>query len=180
MNPGTPLMLRAFNASNLHQQLISILGGTWTHAVNSNANVVPVVAKGKVFVASNLQLRIYGLTGQQLANKVSEPDWLTPSPADKVSCPATISPADAVPGKAAVHVVHGTVCEASDNHMRLTLRSGRAVRIDIAGVFDRQRRVLLTPGRPLRVSFTIDATGVAHAEEISPSHVLSPAVPADR
>ena len=34
--------------------------GTWTNA-NTNANIVPVVANGKVFVASSGQLNIFGI-----------------------------------------------------------------------------------------------------------------------
>jgi len=51
----------AFDAMNLQHQLLSIPAGTWTHAVNSNANLVPTVANGKVFVASNQQVQIFGL-----------------------------------------------------------------------------------------------------------------------
>jgi hypothetical protein len=179
MNPGTPLTLRAFNAADLTQPLVSILGGTWTHAVNSNANVVPIVAKGKVCVASNLQLRIYGLLGQQSPGGVIVPASLTPSPADAVTCPAEISATQALPGQAAVHEVYGTVCEVSGTHLRLALRSGRSLSVDMSGAFDRHPRVLLTPGRPLRVSVTIDENGMAHAEEIAKSHLASPVTPAD-
>jgi hypothetical protein len=177
MNPGTPLTLHAYNAANLNQQLISILGGTWTHAVNSNANVVPVVAKGQVFVASNLQLRIYGLTGQQ--SKVQEPASLRPSVADKISCPSEAAVASVFSGKG-THDLYGTVCEYSGDRLRLTLRSGRSVSVDTAKAFERSSPVLLTPGRPLHVSFTVDQAGVAHAQKISRSHAFSSVTPADK
>ena len=60
-NPGTPVTLRAYAASDLTKQLVSIQAGTWTHAYNSNANLVPTVANGRVYVASNQQLQILGL-----------------------------------------------------------------------------------------------------------------------
>jgi len=60
-NPGTPVTLRAYAASDLTKQLVSIQAGTWTHAYKSNANLVPTVANGRVYVASNQQLRIFGL-----------------------------------------------------------------------------------------------------------------------
>ena len=179
-NPGTPLTLRAYSASNLQQQLFSILGGTWTHAVNSNANVVPTVAKGKVYVASNLQLRIYGLIGHEGPDKVIVPASLTPSAPASITCPAKISPFAAVSGAAPVHELYGTVCQASGTEMRLALRNGRAISIDVSHAFDRHRQVLLTPGRPLHVSVTIDKNGVARAQKISPSHMISPLTPADR
>jgi outer membrane protein assembly factor BamB len=62
-NPGTPVTLWAFDVNNLNSALFSVQAGTWTHAVNSNANIVPTVANGKVYVASNMQLQIFGLLG---------------------------------------------------------------------------------------------------------------------
>ena len=180
MNPGTPLMLRAFDAANLGHQLIAILGGTWTHAVNSNANMVPIVANGKVYVASNMQLRIYGLTQQQDSRKVTEPASLTPSKADNISCPAEIAASAAVGGTAATHQLYGTACQVSGTQLRLALRSGRAVSIDISNVQESRKHVLLTPGRPLHVTLTVDKSGVAHAEKIAPSHMMSSVTPADR
>ncbi len=177
MNPGTPVTLHAYAANNLSQQLISILGGTWTHAVNSNANIVPTVAKGRVYVASNMQLRIYGLTGT-LDGTARDP--ITPSLPDTITCPASIDPAAAVTGATRVHQLYGTVCQASGSELKLALRSGRAVSIDTGTRFNARRPVLLTPGRPVLVHFTIDKAGVAHAQKITPSHKDSSLTPADR
>jgi hypothetical protein len=41
-------------------QLLRVAAGSWPH-INGNANLVPVVADGRVFVASNMQLQIFGL-----------------------------------------------------------------------------------------------------------------------
>jgi hypothetical protein len=60
-NPGTPLTLWAYDPTNLSQPLFSAQAGTWTHAVNSNADLVPTVAGGRVYVAGNEQLKIFGL-----------------------------------------------------------------------------------------------------------------------
>ena len=53
-------------------RLFSGVAGTWPN-LNGNANLVPVVANGKVYVASYRQLRIFGLTPaaskSQTANK---------------------------------------------------------------------------------------------------------------
>jgi len=62
-DPGTPVTLMAYAASDLTQQLLSIEAGTWTHAKKSNANLVPTVANGRVYLASNKQLQIFGLLG---------------------------------------------------------------------------------------------------------------------
>jgi hypothetical protein len=60
-DPGTPVTLMAYAASDLAQQLVSIEAGKWTHAAKSNANLIPTVANGRVYVASNRQLQIFGL-----------------------------------------------------------------------------------------------------------------------
>src|SRR5271165_1272805 len=84
-DPGTPLTLMAYDASNLGSQLFSAQAGTWTHAVNTNANAVPTVANGKVYVASNKQLQIFGLLAHK-GSKAALPKSLVPSAPDVVSC----------------------------------------------------------------------------------------------
>ena len=57
---GTPtVMLHAFDAANA-TRLFSQPAGTWPN-LNANANIMPVVANGKVFVASYRSLSIFGL-----------------------------------------------------------------------------------------------------------------------
>ena len=176
-NPGTPVTLRAFDASNLSHQLFSTLGGTWTHASNSNANIVPTVAKGRVYVASNMQLRIYGLLGQHDERK-QVVDPIVPSQPETVSCPASITPAQAVRG-GGVHELYGTVCQATGHELKLALRSGRAVSIDTSAPYTQHRPLVLSPGRPLHVELTVDHAGIAHAQKIAPAHMISPETPAD-
>ena len=61
---GNPLFLYAFNpesvSGGLMQQLVKIQAGAWPN-LGGNSNLVPVVANGEVFVASNKQLQIFGL-----------------------------------------------------------------------------------------------------------------------
>jgi outer membrane protein assembly factor BamB len=59
--PGTPVTLYAYDAMNLSRQLFFAKAGTWRHAYNSNANLVPTIANGKVYVASEKRLEIFGL-----------------------------------------------------------------------------------------------------------------------
>ncbi len=177
-NPGTSMTLRAYDASNLTHQLFSILGGTWTHAVNANANIVPTVAKGRVYVASNMQLRIYGLLGQQDLKKPPV-DPIVPSTPDTISCPATVSAANVLHGSGAQEL-YGTVCQVSGTELKLALPSGRALSIDTSEVPSQHRPVLLTPGRPLHVRLIVDKSGVAHAQKIAPAHMLSTNTTAER
>jgi len=176
-DPGTPITLKAFDASNLTKQLFSAQAGTWTHAVNSNANVVPTVANGKVYVASNRQLQIFGLTTQAAAARVAR-TALAPSQADSVTCAPAESAASAVRNsRAGTHQFYGRVCRASDSEMQLSLRSGFSLVIDIR---DARRWLALTPGRTIHVEAVLDRNGAAHAIRISPAHTLSALTPADR
>ena len=50
------------------KKLFSGTPGAWPN-LTGNANLVPVVANGQVFVASNQQLQIFGLTGAKTKKK---------------------------------------------------------------------------------------------------------------
>jgi hypothetical protein len=174
-DPGTPITLHAVAASDLSQQLVSIQAGTWTHAVNSNANLVPTVANGKVYVASNKQLQIFGLfpTASRVSAVAKPP---VPSEPAVVTCPAEVAPI-ALGGGTGVHQFHGTVCEVTGNRLRVALPGKRSISVDIAEASAHQRMPLLTPGRPIKVRATIDEKGVAHAQRVSHSHALMEMAP---
>jgi hypothetical protein len=56
-------MLYAFNATptgGLLPQLFAGVAGSWPNT-GGNANIVPTVANGRVYVASNKELQIFGL-----------------------------------------------------------------------------------------------------------------------
>lgn len=181
-DPGTPVTLQVFDASNLRKQLFSAQAGTWTHAVNSNADLVPTVANGKVYVASNKQLQIFGLLGAPTQRHVSVLG-LQPSNPDAVACPSNESAIDALQGavrNSGIHRFSGTVCHLENNQLQLALRNGRSISIDIRAAFATHRQVVLSPGRTIHVRTRIDSKGIAHAERISPSHTLSPLTPTDR
>lgn len=61
---GDPIFLFAFNPESLTggtmKQLFRFHAGTWPNT-GGNANLVPVIANGEVFVASYAQLQIFGL-----------------------------------------------------------------------------------------------------------------------
>ena len=69
-SPSGPLRLLAFNPDGKKpmKQLFAKIGGAWPN-LGGNANLVPVVANGQVFVASNQQLRIFGLLGGSAKSK---------------------------------------------------------------------------------------------------------------
>lgn len=175
-DPGTPVTLLAYAASDLTQQLVSLQAGTWTHAVNSNANIVPTVANGKVYVASNKQLRIFGLFSKK-AHAAVVPHFLSPSPPTVISCGPAQTPLAAAGGSHTfAREFYGTICRVNGNELQLALPSGRSIVLDTSDAFAQNRRILRTPGRPVQVRATIDAKGRAHAQNTAPSHLLS-AVP---
>jgi hypothetical protein len=57
------MYLRAFDAANIGRQIFFSTAGNWSN-YNSNANSVPTVANGHVYVGSYKQLQIFGLLGQ--------------------------------------------------------------------------------------------------------------------
>ncbi|MFZ0733448.1 MAG: hypothetical protein WAM79_14060 [Candidatus Sulfotelmatobacter sp.] len=61
---GHPIFLYAFNPRSVTKgtmkQLAKVQAGAWTNT-GGNANLVPVVANGEVFVASHNQLRVFGI-----------------------------------------------------------------------------------------------------------------------
>jgi hypothetical protein len=71
-NSGKPqIHLFAFDPDSggtIMKQLFKGISGAWPN-LGGDANLVPVVANGLVFVASNQQLQIFGLTGEKTKNK---------------------------------------------------------------------------------------------------------------
>jgi hypothetical protein len=180
-DPGTPLQLLAYDASNLQTPLLNIQGGTWLHASYSTPNLVPTVANGQVYVASNKQLDIFGLLPPKgTAARAALPLPVAPSKPDVVTC-APIEPAlAAVSVTSPTHEFFGTVCSVRQNELQISLRSGHSITLDISQASIRQRRVSLTPGRAIHVSASIDQKGAAHALQITPAYHASPGAPADR
>jgi hypothetical protein len=175
-DPGTPVTLQAFAASDLSQQLVSIPAGTWTHAVNSNANIVPTVSNGKVYVASNKQLQIFGLfSAASKTTAATRPP--APSTPDAVSCPPEVAPLTAMEGTGAgVHEFRGTICKVTGNQLRVTLPGQRSISFDMTEARS-HHTPLLTLGRPIKVRATIDEKGSAHAQRITHSNAIPEVTP---
>ncbi len=96
MNPGAPISLYAFNPESgggTMAELFATTAGAWPNT-GGNANLIPVVANGQVFVASNKQLQIFGLTGgNAVATTTTLSSSVNPSLLGKpVVFSATVSP----------------------------------------------------------------------------------------
>jgi hypothetical protein len=181
-NPGTPVTLWAFDpSSNLTQALVSIPAGTWTHASNSNANIVPTVSNGKVYVASNLQLQIFGLlSSKPEAARKAAPHPFTPSTPETIQCPSEAALPAFGGDPAMIHEFFGTVCGVSGSELRMALRGNRTLKVDTTVAFEQHRPILLTSGRPVHVRASIDGKGVVRAQKISVAHAISKMTPPDR
>lgn len=164
-DPGTPITLRAYNAANLSQQLFSAQAGTWRHAVNSNANLVPTVANGKVYVASNKQLQIFGLLGGKAAKSVP-----ISSQPDNVSCPADVPASEAI-GAPGLHNFRGTICSVGAAEIQIAIAGQKSVRVDVSQMA--KSYLLLTPGRPVKIRAMIDGNGQAHAIKLTHAFALT-------
>jgi len=113
----------------------------------SSANIVPVVANGQVFVASNRELRIFGPGAPPAA----------PPIAALAARPRPVAGSEAV--------LFGTVVEADGSTLSLRTRTGME-RVDIAESVRTYKTVPLAPGRAVAVYGRHEAEGAIQANSI--------------
>jgi hypothetical protein len=140
------LMLWAIDAKSGANIVPALQAGNWPFLV-SGANVVPVVANGLVFVASNRELRVFG-PGAPPAGPVV------------AALAARASPAA---GSAAV--LFGTVVEADDSTLSLRTRTGME-RVDISEAERAYKTVPLAPGKAVAVYGHHENDGAVQADSI--------------
>jgi hypothetical protein len=104
------LVLYAFDASNAHL-LLAMKAGNWPET-NYNANVVPVVANGQVYVAGGSHLVIFGLN----AGRRKELAFQGPDPAADPPGPG--------------HEIYGKVARIRGSSIVLRTRAGHIVTVD--------------------------------------------------
>ena len=162
--PGN-VTLYAFNpeaatASSMLQVLYQAPAGTWT-AGGGNANLVPVVANGKVYVASYAQLDIFGLLGSNAAKAVPA---VVKVPSSPIGAP---------------HQLTGTLIALRGAYLTLRTRSGAIVHVDGSDAVARERSVLLMAGKSFTARGTY-AAGVLHASLILRAKPAQTTWPPDR
>ena len=138
------LTLWAFDAKT-GAKIAALPAGNWPNTGGA-ANTVPVVANGRVFVASNRELRIFGL-GAPTAPVIAS------------LAPVTKPPA----GSAAV--VTGTVVELDGSTLWLRTRTQMA-RVDVADAERANQTVTLVPGRAVAVNGILRSDGAVQASSI--------------
>jgi hypothetical protein len=146
-SPGT-VTLYAFDPSTIQSgqmaQLYSGAAGTWPNST-SNANIVPLVANSRVYVASYKQLAIFGLG------------------AAKAAAPAQIAaPLQAPHG----HELWGTVTSVDGTSVILTLRHGKTVALDISAIPPGLAFIRFQPGNKVLVHGGYDAHGALKTESV--------------
>lgn len=146
-NPAD-VYLYAFDSSG--NTLYSGLAGNWPN-VSGNANIVPTVANGKVYVASDQELAIFGL-----AANGQKPAAL---PLVKLfDTHAVLAPGE--------HDIYGVVRVINGNLVRITRRDGESTVID-SRIAEREYRMAPPSlGHGLEARGTFDARGVLQAKTI--------------
>ena len=138
------LALWAFDAKDGSTLVKGAPAGAWPN-VGGAANTVPVVANGRVYVASNKELRIFGLGGVQVAARAESVETL--------AAPTQVR-------------LYGTVVEV-DGQSTLWLRTpSRLLRVDIAEAVAKQKISPLVPGRAVLVNGTSAGGGAVKANSI--------------
>jgi hypothetical protein len=140
--------LYAFNIAG--KQLFSGVAGTWPNT-GGNANIVPVVANGKVYVASYEQLSIYGLGAGAAAAAPSVRPQAAQASAAQIELPA------------GQHEISGTVQDIDATTLTVRTRSGTVIKVDGAAAFANFQAAPPSAGHGILVRGTIDESGVVHA-----------------
>jgi hypothetical protein len=142
------LTLYAFNAtksgSNL-PQLWSGNAGFWPN-LSTNASLVPTVANGMVYVASNKQLAIFGLSPAVVKTAVTTPQAL------------------AIPqAKPAGAVFWGSIKSISYPRIVIVLRTGELLQVDLSPAFAKGTAAVPVVGENVEVNGQLNSQGVLEA-----------------
>jgi hypothetical protein len=132
----TPLMLYAFAAAASNgtlKQLYSAPAGQWPN-LGGNANIVPVVANGKVYVAAYKSLTIFG------------PNASGASPASSATV-GDVNPLSPSLPLGATQRVTGTLLAINGSTLKLLNRTNQTVTLDISRALETEQVANLNIGR---------------------------------
>ena len=143
--------------------LYSSEAGTWPN-VNGNANIVPVVANGLVFVASNKQLTIFGLGGGPFV-----------PPAAAAAKPAALN------AYAPPHEITGVLEHAEGAVLMLQTRAGKIALVDDSDARRGDQIGVLVQGNAYTAQgTTYDSTGALRAQTVTRAKPSPASWPPDR
>ncbi|MGH6867402.1 MAG: hypothetical protein ACREDA_00720, partial [Methylocella sp.] len=164
-NPTT-ITLSAFSATptgGMLPLLFSSPAGSWPNT-SADANIVPVVANGHVFVASNHQLTIFGLGGHPFVARAA----------------AAAKPAARNTPKSP-HEITGVLEHAEGPVLTLRTRAGKIARVDASDARHREQIGVLVPGNAYTAEGTIyDSSGALHAQTVTRAKAAPAIWPLDR
>jgi outer membrane protein assembly factor BamB len=160
----TGLMLYAFSATPVDGSLPLLYAapaGQWPN-LGGNANIVPVVANGLVYVGAYRTVTIFGPNGSAAAGGAAP-----------AAMPAVLSPDQ--------KQLTGTLIATSGAELTLRTRSGEKVGVDASAALERQRVTTLIVGQPYTVLATVRAAdGALIASSVMRAKPGTEAWPADR
>lgn len=149
-HPGaTTISLKAMDPANKAAVIFSADAGSWPFAGNANANLVPMVANGHVYVASYGQLSIFGLSQDRAHVAFRQ----TPAPARFVFSGTR-------------HDLYGTVVALDGSLLSLRDRAGRTVKVDLSAARRGGNMAEPSLGRASLVRGDYDAAGVFEARYV--------------
>jgi hypothetical protein len=139
--------LYAVNPDN-GQLLFSEVAGQWPNT-GGNSNIVPMVANGMVYVASDQMLTIFGLGG---SHKAALPKI------HYVDMRPSLSPGQ--------HDIYGTVLGVTGHIVSIRERNGGLLKLDVADALRNADFIPPQPGHAVHARGSIDAGGTMHADVI--------------
>jgi hypothetical protein len=160
---ATTINLVATDPANGSAEIFSAPAGTWPFSGNANANLVPVVANGHVFVASYQNLSIFGLAGN------ARHAAFHPAPA-----PAPYVFADAA------HDIYGIAVALDGARLSLRTRAGAVVQVDLAAARRSGDAAEPVVGQGALVRGDYDRAGVLVAKFVLHARNNAALWPADR
>jgi hypothetical protein len=151
--------LYAFDPSNVTSSgasntLFIGAAGNWPNG-DGNANLVPLVANGRVFVASYKQLSIFGLGNASSLKGGTELE--TPAAGSTEAAQPTL------PG----HAVYGKLRAVNNTMLTIETRNGAMLTVDSTAAEKAGTRALPLVGRALLTRGDYDANGIMHAASIA-------------
>jgi hypothetical protein len=143
-NTAHDVYLQAFDPANASANIYNAVAGTWVHA-DANANIVPVVADGRVFVATVDYLSIFGLS--TTASHVAAHALPALPPVTFADAPRQL---------------HGIVTLSDGPRFTVRTRTGTLVRIDASAAKARPPKV----GQAILACGSYDAHGMLVAKRL--------------
>jgi hypothetical protein len=163
---GNPpyVTLYAFDP-NGGRELFSGRAGTWPYT-GGDANIAPVVANGRVYVASYARLAIFGLSGQD-ERVGSGTDFAYASPALLALAPGE-------------HDVYGSIVSLKRGTFALRTRAGRTLLVDGRAAWRHHQSAVLYVDRRVEVRGTFGKGGTLTAQTILSAKDSAALWPPDR